>query len=293
MKKEQTLETKKNKEGTTGELRDYQERTFEDIKHVDEYGNEYWEARELQQILGYKEWRYFSVVIEKAQIACSQCNNSINSNFGVNTKIVKTGVSTKAVIDYKLSRYACYLIVQNANPKFKAVALGQTYFAIQTRKMELSEEEYSKLTEDEKRLYRRKQTKDGNKVLYKIAKEKGVKNFDKFTNAGYKGLYNGETANDIAKRKGLRYREDILDNMGSAELGANVFRITQTEALLEKQKEPNEKVATDTHYMVGKAIRETIKTLGGTMPEDLPTPKKSLKEIEQSKLNKFETEKCE
>ena len=130
-------------------------------------------------------------------------NNSINSNFGVNTKIVKTGVSSKSIIDYKLSRYACYLIVQNANPKFKSVSLGQTYFAIQTRKMELSEKEYNELSEDEKRLYRRRQTKDGNKILYKIAKEKGVKNFDRFTNAGYKGLYNGETANDIARRKGL------------------------------------------------------------------------------------------
>ena len=156
--------------------------TFEDIKHIDDKGNEYWEARELQKILGYKEWRYFSAVIEKAQIACSQSNNNINYNFGVNAKIVKTGVSSKTIIDYKLSRYACYLIVQNANPKYEAVALGQTYFAIQTRKMEL--------TEDEKRLYRRKQTRNSNKILYKIAKEKGVKNFDRFTNAGYKGLYN-------------------------------------------------------------------------------------------------------
>ena len=201
-------------------------------------------------------------------------------------KIVKTGVSFKTIIDYKLSRYACYLIIQNANPKYKAVALGQTYFAVQTRKMELTEE-YCKLTEDEKRLYRRKQTRDGNKILYKIAKEKGVKNFDRFTNAGYKGLYNGETANEIAKRKGLRYREDILDNMGSAELGANIFRITQTEALLEKQIEPNEQVATNTHYEVGKAVRDTIKKLGGTMPEDLPTPKKSIKELEKEELLKI------
>jgi len=161
---------------------------FESIKHIDKNGHEYWEARELQQILGYKEWRYFSAVIEKAQVSCSQSNNIINSHFGVNTKIVSAGSTTKPIIDYKLSRYACYLIVQNANPKFKAVALGQTYFAVQTRKMELTEEEYSKLTEDEKRLYRRKQTRDGNKILYKIAKEKGVKNFDRFTNAGYKGL---------------------------------------------------------------------------------------------------------
>ena len=261
-------------------LIDYSEKIFEDIKHIDLNGNEYWEARELQQILGYKEWRYFSAVIEKAQVACSMSNNSINSNFGVSTKIVNTGVSSKTIIDYKLSRYACYLIVQNANPKLKAVALGQTYFAIQTRKQELSELEYSKLTEDEKRLYRRKQTKDGNKLLYQAALSKGVKNFDRFTNAGYKGLYNGETADDIAKRKGLRYREEILDNMGSEELGANVFRITQTEALLKKQQIPSEKTATDTHYTVGKVIRNAIEELGGTMPELLPTPNSSIKEIE-------------
>lgn len=240
-------------------------------------------------MLGYKEWRLFSAVIEKAQISCSQSNNNINSNFGVNPKIVKTGISTKTIIDYKLTRYACYLIVQNANPKFEAVALGQTYFAIQTRKMELTEEEYGKLSEDEKRFYRRKQTKNGNRVLYRIAKEKGVKNFDKFTNALYRGLYGGEDANAIAKRKKLRYREDILDNMGSVELGANVFRITQTEALLEKQEIPSEQLATNTHYKVGKAIRNTIKQLGGTMPENLPTPSKSLKEIEKSKKELKET----
>ena len=216
------------------EISNYNENVFENIKHVDENGNEYWYARDLQTMLGYKEWRLFSAVIEKAQIACSQSNNQINSNFGVYPKIVKTGVSTKNIIDYKLSRYACYLIVQNANPKFEAVALGQTYFIIQTRKQELTEKEYSMLTEDEKRLYRRKQTKDGNKILYKIARDKGAKNFDRFTNAGYKGLYNGETTDDIAKSKGLRCREDILDNMGSTELGANIFRITQKEALLEK-----------------------------------------------------------
>ena len=266
---------------------EFREKVFDEIKHIDEFGNEYWYARELQSILGYKEWRYFSSVIEKAQIACSQSNNSINNHFGVNTKIVKAGVTNKTIIDYKLSRYACYLIVQNANPKYETVALGQTYFAVQPRKMELTEAECVLLDEDEKRLYRRRQTKDGNRVLYGIAREKGVKNFDKFTNAGYRGLYNGETADDIAKRKRLRYREDILDNMGSAELGANVFRITQTEELLKRQSKEDESMATDTHYLVGKTIREAIKKLGGTMPEDLPTPDKSVREIEKEKNEKL------
>ena len=266
------------------ELEKINETIFESIRHVDDEGNEYWYARELQQILGYKEWRYFSAVIEKAQIACSQSNNNINYNFGVDTKIVKTGISSKFILDYKLSRYACYLIVQNANPKYETVALGQTYFAIQTRKVELTEEEYGRLTEDEKRLYRRRQTRDGNKILYKIAKEKGVINFDKFTNAGYKGLYNGETANDIAKRKGLRYREDILDNMGSVELGANIFRITQTDAKPKKDNVQGEGNANEVHYEVGKKVRNAIADIGGTIPEDLPTPDKSLKELEKIKI---------
>lgn len=263
------------------DIEEFKEKIFDDIKHIDENENEYWEARELMRLLGYKEWRLFANVIEKAQVACSQSGNSINYNFSIYSKIIIAGKTKKPIIDYKLSRYACYLIVQNANPKYNAVALGQTYFAIQTRKMELTEIEYNNLSEDEKRLYRRKQTRDGNKVLYKIASSKGVKNFDKFTNAGYRGLYNGESADDIAKRKKLRYREEILDNMGSEELGANVFRITQTEALLKKQKEKNEDMATDLHYTVGKTIRDAIEKLGGTMQEDLPTPDKSLKEIEE------------
>ena len=273
----------------TKELEKYGEMTFEEIKHVDDNGNEYWYARELMNALEYKRWDKFCNVIESAKIACEKSSCIVTDHFSQVGKMVNIGSKTsRNIIDYKLSRYACYLIVQNSDPRKATVALGQTYFAVQTRKMELTEEEYSKLSEDEKRLYRRKQTKDGNKILYRIAKEKGVKNFDKFTNAGYKGLYNGETANDIAKRKGLRYREDILDNMGSVELGANVFRITQTEALLEKQEKPNENMATDTHYKVGKAIRDTIEKLGGTMPEDLPTPKKSIKELEKERQNRLE-----
>ena len=256
---------------------------FESIKHIDESGNEYWEARELQKVLEYKEWRYFYAVIEKAQVACIKSKNNVSSNFGVNTKIVKTGVSEKMVIDYRLSRYACYLIVQNANPKYKTVALGQTYFAIQTRKMELTEEEYNNLSEDEKRLYKRNQTRNGNYSLNQAAKKAGVKNFDKFHNAGYKGLYNGETADDIAKRKHLRYREDILDNMSSEELADNMFRIAQTEAKLKRENVDNEYTANSVHYEVGKEVRNSIKRLGGTMPEDLPTPDRSLKEIEKNK----------
>ena len=185
------------------------------------------------------------------------------------------------MLDYKLSRYACYLIVQNGDSRKKAVALGQTYFAIQTRKQELSEKEYSELTEDEKRFYQRNLTKKGNYSLNITARNCGVKNFDKFHNCGYKGLYNGETANDIAKRKGLRYREDILDNMGSEELVANLFRISQTEAKLKKDKVKTEIIASAAHYEVGKKVRMAIKDIGGTMPENLPTPDKSLKELKK------------
>ncbi len=266
-------------------LEEYQKNIFESIKHLDEQGNEYWLARELMYALKYSQWRNFNLVIDKAKVACKASNINVLDHFADVSKTIKMPKGARKTInDYKLSRYACYLIAQNGDARKESIALAQTYFAIQTRKMEITEIEYNKLSEDEKRLYRRRQTKDGNKILYKIAKEKGVKNFDKFTNAGYKGLYNGETADDIAKRKGLRYREDILDNMSSVELGANIFRITQTEALLEKQEKKSETKATNTHYEVGKAIRETISKLGGTMPEDLPTPEKSIKEIAKENL---------
>ena len=232
-------------------------------------------------VLGYKEWRYFKSTIEKAKISCNQSNYNESNHFGVYTKMVEIGSKTSRNIeDYKLSRYACYLIVQNSNPKIKAVALGQTYFAIQTRKQEILED-YEHLSENEKRLKIRKQTRIGNRVLNRTAVNAGVKNLDKFHNAGYKGLYNGETADDIAKRKGLRYREDILDNMGADELATNLFRISQTNQKLINDKVNGETNACDTHYKVGKKIRDVIIDIGGTMPEDLPTPKKSIKEIEK------------
>ncbi len=256
-------------------------RTFEDIKHIDENGVEFWLARELMQELEYTKWGNFKNVINKAIEACKNSNINISDHFADVGKIVKAGATTKKIEDYKLSRYGCYLIAQNGDSRKKVIALAQTYFAIQTRKQEISEKEYSSLTEDEKRFYQRDLTRKGNYSLNQTAKKSGVKNFDKFHNAGYKGLYNGETADDIAKRKGLRYREDILDNMGSEELAANLFRITQTESRLKKDKVDTEKQACDTHNKIGKIVRKAIKEAGGTMPEDLPTPKKSLKQLEK------------
>ena len=262
--------------------REYDNKTFEDIKHVDEFGNEYWYARELQTVLDYKEWRKFENVISKAIDACKNSDvNALDHFVGV-AKMVQIGSGAeREQKDYKLTRYACYLIAQNGDSRKKVIALAQTYFAIQTRKQELTEKEYSLLTEDEKRFHQRDLTRKGNHSLNKAAKKAGVKNFDKFHNSGYKGLYNGETADDIAKRKGLRYREDILDNMGSEELAANLFRITQTEAKLKRENIKGEKNANITHYNVGKKVREAIEKIGGTMPEDLPTPEKSLKELEK------------
>ena len=230
------------------EISKYNEIIFENIKHIDEYGNEYWYARELSKVLEYKNWRNFLKVLNKAKKASENSGIVVNDNFVQVDKTIEIGNKVKRnIIDYELSRYACYLIIQNADSNKERVSLCKTYFAIQTRKREL----YS---------------------LNQTAKNCGVKNFDKFHNAGYKGLYNGETANDIAKRKKLRYREDILDNMGSEELAANLFRITQTESKLKKDNIYGEEEANQTHYNIGKNIREVIAKNGGTMPEKLPTP---------------------
>ena len=269
------------------EIEKYKINTFEDIKHIDEYGNGFWYARELQVVLEYKEWRKLEGVINKAIIACENSKYNVSERFVRADKTLKMPNNAKKKIkDYKLSRYACYLIVQNADPRKEVIALGQTYFAIQTIKQELSELEYLNLDEDERRIYKRNKTRKANYFLQQTAKKAGVKNYDKFHNYGYKGLYNGETADDIAKRKKLRYREEILDNMCSEELAANEFRITQAEAKLKRDSINKEGTANKAHFKIGKIVRNAIKQAGGTMPENLSTPHKSLKELGKEEKRK-------
>ena len=258
------------------------ERIFESIKHIDKNGCEFWYARELQKVLDYKRWDKFSNVIDNAKMACNLSNNEERYHFSQLGKMVDIGSNTtRKIDDYKLTRYACYLIAQNGDSRKKVIALAQTYFAIQTRKQELLEKSYNELSEIEKRFYNRDLTKKANYSLNQIASKAGVRNFGEFHNAGYKGLYGGETANDIFNRKKLSYREDILDNMCSSELIANLFRIDQTNQKLINENVKGQTNANNTHFQVGKKVRDTIKDLGGTMPEDLPTPEKSLKELEK------------
>lgn len=264
---------------------------FENFKYFDKNNNEYWLARELQKILAYSEWRNFLNVIEKAITACENSGNDISDHFVDVNKTVYTGASSKDIEDIQLSRYACYLIVQNGDPRKKEIALGQTYFALQTHKQELSEK-FQELSEDQKRLAVRHELKHHNKALADAAAHSGVKTgleFAQFQNFGYKGLYANRTAADIKKLKGLSKDQDILDHMGSTELAANLFRATQTEEKLRRDKIIGKNKANQTHYDVGKKVRQTIADLGGTMPEELPTPNKSIKELEREakkKINK-------
>ena len=274
-----------------GHMTDYSEATFEDIKHIDADGNEFWYARELQKVLEYTEWRNFSKVIDKAKESCKKAGNVEKRYFVDVNKTVKTGIGQeKNINDIKLSRYACYLIVQNGDPSKEVIALGQTYFAVKTRQQELIEQ-YDDLTEDQKRLSIRKQMIEHNKSLVEAASAAGIKTnieYAAFQNYGYRGLYGGLDAKGIHAKKGLKKSQKILDHMGSEELAANLFRATQTDAKLRRENIRGKDNANKTHFEVGQKVRQTIKDLGGTMPEDLPTPEKSIKQLEreQKKLKK-------
>lgn len=265
-------------------IENYNEKVFEKIKNVNEYGSEFWYARELSKILEYKSWDKFSNVIQKAKEACSNSGNDLLDHFSHVGKMVQLGSDAQREIeDIVLSRYACYLIVQNADPKKEAVALGQTYFAIKTRQQEL-QEDFESMNENRKRLAIRNELKDHNKRLVEAAQNAGVETnleYAIFQNHGYMGLYGGLKAKDIHKQKGLKKGQQILDNMGSTELAANLFRATQTDEKLRRENITGKENANRTHYEVGKKVRQTIEELGGTMPEELPTPEKSVKQIEK------------
>ena len=267
----------------------YTESLFESIRHVNKYGQEFWYARDLQIALEYTEWRNFCKVIEKAKEACRGSNNAVSDHFVDVNKIVNAGATSKDIGDIQLSRYACYLIVQNGDPRKKVIALGQTYFAVKTRQQELIEN-YENLSEDQKRIAIRQEMKEHNKMLVAAAKDAGVEttlDYAIFQNYGYMGLYGGLKASDIKERKGLKKSQDILDYMGYEELAANLFRATQTEAKLRRENIQGKQEANKTHFEVGKKVRDTIKDLGGTMPEDLPTPEKSIQQLEREQKKKF------
>ena len=268
------------------ELKSKEYKKFEDIKHVREDGSEFWSARELALALDYVEWRNFSKVIDRAMIACENSGHIISHDFVEVNKIVEAGATSKSIKDYELTRYACYLIVQNGDPRKEVIALGQTYFAIQTYRQELADH-FNQLTEDRRRLVVRGDIKQWNQLLAETAHDAGVitnEEFSIFQNAGYMGLYGGLDVDDIHKRKQLEIGQKILDYMGSTELIANLFRISQTEEKLRKDNVQGADAATSVHYNVGKEVRAAIKKIGGTMPEDLPTPDKSIQQIEKEHM---------
>ena len=257
---------------------------FESIRHTDDDGNEYWSARELSKVLGYTNWRNFTYAIEKARIACENSNHEPSDHFDGSIKMVQLGSGARRQVeDVLLSRYACYLIVQNADPSKEIVALGQTYFAMQTRRAEMVEDELSGLNEDQRRLYVRAQLAEHNRLLASAANDAGVvtrQDFAIFQDHGYMGLYGGLQAKDIHARKGLKKSQQILDHMDSTELAANLFRATQTDEKLRRENIQGKIEANQTHFAVWRKVRQTIEELGGTMPEDLPTPPKSIKQLQ-------------
>nr|DAV22266.1 MAG TPA: DNA-damage-inducible protein D [Caudoviricetes sp.] len=266
------------------EKNNYTESLFESIRHVNEYGQEFWYARELSKTLEYKDFRNFELTIFKAMSACENSGYTISDHFGETTEMVAIGSNAKRGFpSYKLSRYACYLIVMNGDSKKEIIALGQTYFAVKTRQQELIEN-FDAMSEDLKRLAIRNEMKEHNKSLAEAAKMAGISepiDYAIFQNKGYQGLYGGLGRKEIHAKKGLKKSQDILDHMGSTELAANLFRATQTDEKLRKENIIGKEAANQTHFEVGRKVRKTIAELGGTMPEDLPTPAKSIKQIEK------------
>ena len=265
-------------------------KSFEEIKKIREDGTEYWNARELSEVLQYKKWENFSKVIDRAKLACQNSGFEVADHFPEVRKMVEIGSNTvRELLDYELSRYGCYLIVQNGDPRKEVIALGQTYFAIQTRRQEVADY-FNQLDEDNKRLVIRGDIKQWNQMLLEAAHNAGVitnEEYAEFQNAGYMGLYGGLTVDEIHKRKDLKDNEKILDFMGSTELIANLFRISQTEEKLKKDNIHSCSKATATHYEVGSKVRKAIEDIGGTMPEDLPRPEKSIKQIEKEQLKRL------
>ena len=276
------------------DLQPMNESLFEDIKHINEYGQEYWSARELIPVLEYNEYRFFKKVIDKAIEACASSKNAVSDHFVHAHDMVDIGSgAARKVEDYHLSRYACYLVAMNGDPRKHAVALAQTYFAVKTRQQELVEN-YDALTEDQKRLAIRHEMKEHNKALAAAAQEAGVispQEYAIFQNEGYKGLYGGLGAQGIHKRKGLKKGQKILDHMGSTELAANLFRATQTEEKLRRDQVRGKENANKTHHDVGCKVRQTIQDLGGTMPENLPTPDQSIQQIERAQKKRLKDAK--
>ncbi|NNM78900.1 MAG: DNA damage-inducible protein D [Gallionella sp.] len=262
--------------------------TFEGARQVDEDGNEFWFARDLAPLLDYQQWRNFMQVIDKARQACEKSGRAVADHFADISKMVDIGSGAqREVADVRLSRYACYLIVQNGDPSKPVIANGQTYFAMQARRQELNDDEkFARLSEDEKRLAIRNELAEHNKQLAAAAKDAGVDtplDYAIFQDHGYKGLYGGMGAKDIHARKGLKKSEKILDHMGSTELAANLFRATQAEEKLKRDNISGKQRANQAHFEVGQKVRQTIQELGGTMPENLPVPKQSVKQIESAK----------
>lgn len=263
---------------------------FGAIRQQTEDGSEYWSARQLYKLLGYSSWQKFQVAIAQAKIACENSGQAISDHFNLQVKMIETGKGAKRKTeDYHLSRYACYLIIQNADPSKPIVALGQTYFAVQTRRQELADE-LAALPEDQKRLIFRSEMAIFNSQLAQTAQQVGViepSDFATFQDHGYMGLYGGLRENDIHARKNLRPRDKILDYMGSEELGANIFRATQTDAKLRREEIQGKEAANSTHNEVGREVRATLERLGATMPEDLPTPEKSIEQIQREEQKRL------